>query len=207
MGRRLRRASFERPSLELAPALLGCVLVRALDGVELRARVVETEAYEPHDPASHAFKGRTPRNDVMFGPAGRLYVYFTYGMHHCMNVVADRDGTGSAVLLRAGEPIEGMDRMKELRGTDDPLNLCRGPARWAQAFAVDRRLDGADLVTGDEMWLERGAAPDRVVAGPRKGISVGIELPWRFAVAGTRFVSSPRIEVSRRARSERRRPV
>lgn len=183
------------------------MLVRRLGDTVLRVRVIETEAYEPHDPASHAFRGRTARNAVMFGPPGRLYVYFTYGMHHCMNVVADREGTGSAVLLRAAVPLEGMARMAELRDTEDPLNLCRGPARWAQAFGVDRRLNGVDLVSGNDLWLERGEPPDRIVAGPRKGITVATDLPWRFAEAGSRYVSSPRIEISPRARSARRPPA
>ena len=122
---RLPRRSFARSSTEVAPELLGHVLARRLpDGAVLRARIVETEAYDQDDPASHAYRGRTPRVRVMFGPPGHLYVYFTYGMHHCMNVVTGPDGTASAVLLRAAEPLEGIDRMKIRRRTDRVRDLC-----------------------------------------------------------------------------------
>src|SRR6266550_297735 len=137
---RLPRGSFAGSATEVAPELLGHVLARRLpDGAILRARIVETEAYEQDDPASHAYRGRTPRVRVMFGPPGHLYVYFTYGMHHCMNVVTGPEGTGSAVLLRAAQPLEGMDRMSVCRGTDRILDLCRnGPPL---AF-LDRRTVG-----------------------------------------------------------------
>jgi DNA-3-methyladenine glycosylase len=186
MPRSSRRA-FARPATEVAPELLGQVLARRLsDGRVLRARIVETEAYEQDDPASHAYRGRTPRVGVMFGPPGHLYVYFTYGMHHCMNVVTGPEGTGSAVLLRAAQPLEGMDRMSVRRGTDRILDLCRGPGRLAQAFEVDRSLDGADLVRGSEIWIERDpAAVSAVVhSGPRVGIRVGTDRPWRFWIDG-----------------------
>ncbi len=193
---RLPRGSFAGSATEVAPELLGHVLARRLpDGAILRARIVETEAYEQDDPASHAYRGRTPRVRVMFGPPGHLYVYFTYGMHHCMNVVTGPDGTGSAVLLRAAEPLEGMDRMSILRSTDRVRDLCRGPARLAQAFDVDRSLNGADLVRGREIWIERNpwdvAAPIR--RGPRVGIRVGTDLPWRF------WIDGPWASISRRA--------
>jgi DNA-3-methyladenine glycosylase len=122
----------------------------------------------------------------MFGPPGHLYVYFTYGMHHCMNVVTGPKGTGSAVLLRAAQPLEGMDRMSVRRGTDRILDLCRGPGRLAQAFEVDRSLDGADLVRGSEIWIERDptAVSAIVHSGPRVGIRVGTDRPWRFWIDG-----------------------
>jgi len=182
---RLPRGFHARAATVVAPALLGQVLVRRLpSGEELRARLVETEAYEQDDPASHAFRGITARNGVMFGPPGRLYVYFTYGMHHCMNVVVGREGEGCAVLLRAAEPLEGLAVMGRARGTDRLRDLCRGPARLAQAFAVDRSLDGADLVAGDQLWIERGRSVDPmdVRSGPRVGIRVATERPWRFWV-------------------------
>jgi DNA-3-methyladenine glycosylase len=197
---RLPRRFFARPSTTVAPELLGQVLARRLPrGEILRARIVETEAYEEDDPASHAFRGRTPRNGVMFGPAGHLYVYFTYGMHHCMNVVTRREGEGSAVLLRAAEPIDGLAAMERARGTDRVRDLCRGPARLAQAFAVDRSLDGGDLVGGDEVWIERGAVSDGAVvrSGPRVGIRVGTDRPWRYWWEG------PWVSVSRPAASAR----
>jgi DNA-3-methyladenine glycosylase len=189
---RLGRRSCARPALEVAPALLGHVLARRLpDGTTLRARIVETEAYERDDPASHAFGGQTPRNTAMFGPPGHLYVYFIYGMHFCMNVVTGAHGHGSAVLLRAGEPLEGLQAMARLRGRGELRDLCRGPARWAQAFGVDRTLDGADLVGGAEIWLERGRAvpAERIERTPRVGIRKAAEQPWRFVERGSGWVS------------------
>ena len=181
---RLARAFLRRPSVEVAPALLGHVLVRADPaGGELRARIVETEAYVDVDAASHSFRGPRPRTAVMFGPPGFLYVYLSYGMHWCMNVVTDRAGRGSAVLLRAGEPLEGLDAMRARRqGARNDRQLLAGPARWTEAFAIDRAHDGADVVAGDEVWLERGRPIDRarVGVGPRIGLSVARERPWRF---------------------------
>jgi DNA-3-methyladenine glycosylase len=180
---RPRRPFFARPSKVVAPELLGSVLARRLEtGEVLRVRIVETEAYEQDDPASHAYRGRTPRNDVMFGPAGHLYVYFTYGMHHCMNVVTGTDGDGSAALLRAAQPIEGIESMGRARGTDRIRDLCRGPARLTQALAVDRSLDGADLVGGRAIWIEQGQETTvaDVRSGVRIGIRVGLDRRWRF---------------------------
>ena len=197
---RLARTFFARASTAVAPDLLGHVLVRRVaDGATLRARIVETEAYERDDPASHTFHGMTARNAVMFGPAGHLYVYFTYGMHHCMNVVTERVGHGSAVLLRAAEPIEGLEAMARARGTDRVRDLCRGPARLAQAFGVDRSFDGIDLVRGGEMWIERGPPIDAaaVRTGPRVGIRVGVDRPWRFWLDGP-WVSASRSPASAR---------
>jgi DNA-3-methyladenine glycosylase len=188
----LPRSFYRRPSLEVAPDLLGRTLVRALpDGRRLAGRIVEVEAYREDDPASHSFRGRTARTEVMFGPPGHLYVYFTYGMHFCMNVVTGDLGEGSAVLLRAAEPLEGLDRMAANRGLDDPRLLCSGPGRLCQALAVERSQNGADLVLGAELRIERGTpvAPERVLAGPRVGIRVATEQPWRFVVAESRFVS------------------
>ncbi len=193
-GRRLPRSFFARPSTEVAPDLLGRVLVRLLpDGTRLAARLVETEAYEEGDPASHSFRGRTARTEVMFGPPGRLYVYFTYGMHFCMNVVTGRDGEGSAVLLRAARPLEGLQEMARRRGTDRPELLCAGPARLCQAFGVDRGMNGIDLVEGEAMWIEPGRRlAGAAVAGPRVGIRHAVDRPWRFAVADDPFVSPGR---------------
>ena len=177
----------------MAPDLLGRVMVRRLDdGTRLAARIVETEAYEPEDPASHSFRGRTPRNAVMFGDAGHLYVYFTYGMHFCMNVVTGHGGEGSAVLLRAAEPLAGVDAMRILRGRERVGELCAGPARLCQAFGVDRALDGTDLVSGRSLWIAEGepVSASRIAAGPRIGIRVGLERPWRFSVKGDPFVSA-----------------
>jgi DNA-3-methyladenine glycosylase len=193
--RRLVRAFFARPAVEVAPDLLGRVLVHRLpDGTRLAGRIVETEAYEPGDPASHGYRGPTPRNATMFGPPGRLYVYFTYGNHWMANVVARRLGEGSAVLLRALEPVAGLDQMARRRGRDGRLDLCSGPGKLCQALGIDRSLDGADLVRGTSIWLEEGImTPSEAVAiGTRVGISAGLEHPWRYREAKSAFVSRAR---------------
>jgi len=175
----------------VARDLLGRLLVRRLDGEVLVARIVETEAYQQDDPASHSYAGRTARNEVMFGPAGFLYVYFTYGMHYCMNVVTGRVGEGSAVLLRAAEPVSGTAVMARRRGVSSARLLCSGPARLTQAFGVARTENGLDLVDGNELWIAAGRrTPDVGVAvGPRVGIRRAADVPWRYWVAGSPFVS------------------
>lgn len=193
--RRLPRSFFARPSPEVGPDLLGRILVRKVgDGTLLTARIVEAEAYQEDDPASHSFRGRTHRTEVMFGPPGHAYVYFTYGMHHCMNVVTGSTGEGSAVLLRAAEPLEGLEEMARRRGTNDPRALCSGPGRLCQALGIDRAENGLDLVRGRLLWLLEGApvAPSTISVGPRVGITSGTERPWRFSVQGDRFVSRAR---------------
>lgn len=191
----LSRRWFERPAPTVAPALLGRHLVRRLpSGVVLRARIVETEAYEPDDPASHSFGGPTPRTKAMFGPAGHLYVYRIYGLHFCLNVVTGRPGHGGAVLLRAAEPLEGLAAMAGARGTDRPNQLCRGPGRLAQAFGLDLVADGADLLDGGDLCLEPGTPVpgDRIDVSARVGISVGVQAQWRFFESGSRWVSAAR---------------
>jgi DNA-3-methyladenine glycosylase len=204
-GARLPRSFLARPSVAVAPELLGCLLVRAAPRGRLLARIVETEAYEESDPASHSYRGRTSRNEVMFGPAGCLYVYFTYGMHFCMNVVTGREGEGSAVLLRAAEPLEGLDSMARRRGTDDPRLLCSGPARLCQAFGVGRRQNGLDVVRGRDVFLLAGeqapSSPVRVTS--RVGIRNGVERPWRFLLEGDPFVSGGRPARDRGVRGSR----
>jgi DNA-3-methyladenine glycosylase len=206
--RALTRAWFARPAPQVAPALLGRHLVRRFgDGSVCRVRLVETEAYEPHDPASHSFRGPTARTAAMFGPPGHLYVYLIYGLHHCLNVVTGPAGHGAAVLLRAGEPLEGVETMAANRGVDEPRLLCRGPARLAQALGVDRSLDGVDLLRSDVLWLEPGGqvpAP-RVAVTRRIGISVGTEEPWRWIEAGSSW-ATPTPGATRRAVPSRRSP-
>jgi DNA-3-methyladenine glycosylase len=181
---RLPRGFFRRSSLEVAPELLGHVVARRdRSGDVLRARIVETEAYDEDDPASHSFRGVRPRTAVMFGPPGFLYVYFTYGMHWCMNVVTDAPGRGSAVLLRGAEPIDGLDAMRRRRpDVRNDAQLLAGPARWTRAFAIDRSLDGADLVRGSDVWIERGTPVpvEHVGVTERIGLRVARERPWRF---------------------------
>jgi len=172
------------PVLDAARWLLGKTLVRHVDGQRLAGRIVETEAYHQEgDEACHAFRGRTQRNAVMFGPPGRLYVYFIYGMHHCMNVVVEPEGVGAAVLIRALEPLEGLEAMRRRRGPRiAPRDTANGPAKACQALGVDRALDGADLLAGPEIRLEDGPAPKEreIVAATRIGIAKSAHLPWRF---------------------------
>jgi DNA-3-methyladenine glycosylase len=190
--RRLPRSFYARPATEVAPDLLGHVLVRALpDGRRLAARLLEVEAYEPDDPGSHAFRGMTARNEVMFGPPGHLYVYFTYGMHFCMNAVTRRAGEGSAVLLRAGEPLAGLDEMRAHRGRERDVELCSGPGRFTQALAIARPENGLDLVAGDTAWIERGAGGGNVGIGIRVGVH-DTSRSWRFWLEGNPFVSRGR---------------
>jgi DNA-3-methyladenine glycosylase len=167
---------------------------RLHDGTRLAGRIVEVEAYEPGDPASHGFRRRTPRNATMFGPPGRLYVYFTYGHHWMMNVVTRVAGEPSAVLLRAVEPLEGLEEMAERRGRTRAVDLCSGPGKLCQALGIDRSHDGEDLVRGSVVWLEAGtpAGSAAVVAGVRVGVSSGLERDWRFFLAGDPFVSRGR---------------
>ena len=186
---RLPRSFYAREAQEVGPDLLGHVLVRTFpDGRRAAARIVEVEAYGPNDPASHAFRGMTPRNAVMFGPAGHLYVYFTYGMHHCMNAVTGRVGEGAAVLLRAAEPLEGADEMATRRGREGSLDLCSGPGRLTKALGVTRRDDGLDLVAGGAMWVETGARPESIATGIRVGVHE-TSRSWRFWLDGNAFVS------------------
>jgi DNA-3-methyladenine glycosylase len=189
---RLSRSFYARAAHEVAPDLLGQVLVRIFpDASRASVRIVEVEAYGPDDPASHAFRGETPRNAVMFGPQGHLYVYFTYGIHHCMNVVTGGTAEGSAVLLRAAEPLEGEGEMVLRRGRAGPLDLCSGPGRLAQALAVDRRDDGIDVVTGDGLWLEAASRVEPVAVGNRVGVHE-TSRHWRYWLDGSPFVSRGR---------------
>jgi len=193
---RLSRKFYQRDAETLARALLGQVLVRVLpDGTRLAGRITETEAYlGVADKAAHSYAGRqTARNAAMWGPAGHAYVYFIYGMHYCMNVVARRPGDPQAVLLRALEPLQGLEVMRVHRAGRIPAarlrprDLCSGPARLAQALAIDRALDHADLVAADAVFIERGRRipPQQIVATPRIGIAYAEEWahkPLRFLV-------------------------
>jgi DNA-3-methyladenine glycosylase len=153
--------------------------------------LVEVEAYAPDDPASHSFNGRTARNAAMFGPAGSLYVYRSYGIHWCANIVCGPEGVGAAVLLRAAEPTHGLDAMRDRRGIDDVLRFCAGPGCLTQALGITGEHDGASL---DRAPFELRASPSGVdvVTGPRVGITRAADLPWRYALRSSRFVSRPR---------------
>lgn len=183
----------DAPVTEVAPALLGALLVSG--GVTVR--LTETEAYAgAGDPGSHAFRGPTPRAKIMFGPPGRLYVYFSYGMHWCLNVVAGPDGEASAVLLRAGEVLDGLHTARARRPGSSDRDLCRGPARLARALGVDGRCLGADLLdpTGAVRLLPgEPPTPAAVRCGPRVGVAgAGAVTPWRFWLAGEPTVSAYR---------------
>ena len=217
------REFFARPSVPVAPDLLGCVLEHQTEAGLVAVELTEVEAYAgASDPASHAYRGKTARNAVMFGPPGHAYVYFTYGMHFCVNLVCLGNGSASAVLLRAGRIIEG-EELARARRTGGPRgvradgsprenkaipfrDLARGPARLCQALDIDRSLDGADVCVPDSplrmRWPEAGttarSAERKVASGPRVGISVAAEVPWRFWVAGDPTVSVYRPAVPRR---------
>lgn len=196
----LPRAFYARSPLAVAPELLNKLLVRS-DG--RAARIVEVEAYAgSDDPAAHSYRGRTARNASMFGPAGHLYVYFTYGMHWGSNVVCGRDGEGVGVLLRAAEPVHGLALMRQLRpAARRDRDLASGPGKLSQAFGLDRRYDGADLVGGSSVIVIASdglAPPDDPVVGPRIGISRAVDFPWRWHVRDHPHVSvRPRRTVPR----------
>ncbi|MFI5370764.1 MAG: DNA-3-methyladenine glycosylase [Candidatus Eisenbacteria bacterium] len=194
-ARPLPRRFFRRPVLVVARALLGRVLVHDTASGRASGRIVEVEAYRgADDPASHAFRGPTARNRVMFGPPGHAYVYFTYGMHHCVNLVAGPAGSAGAVLIRALEPIEGIPLMRRRRGIRELERLARGPGCVTQALGIDRRQDGADVTRGPLVVLGRPAelGGHRVARGPRIGIRRAAERPWRFWLAGHPCVSGRR---------------
>jgi DNA-3-methyladenine glycosylase len=220
----ISRNFFARPSVEVAPDLLGCVLEHETADGLVAVELTEVEAYAGRsDPASHAYRGKTARNAVMFGPPGHAYVYFTYGMHFCVNVVClGEEGSASAVLLRAGRVIAGEELAcaRRTRGTTAiaPRDLARGPARLCQALGIDRSQNGADMVSagsplrmlsgagnparsallasGDETLIYP-ATPRRIVTGPRVGVSSAAEIPWRFWYDGDPTVSVYRAHVPR----------
>ncbi|MBX3728651.1 MAG: DNA-3-methyladenine glycosylase [Candidatus Sumerlaeia bacterium] len=177
------RLMLERGAEAAVRGLLGCVLVHESHGVLRAGRIVEAEAYTQDDPASHCFRGRTERNRAMFGPAGVAYVYFSYGMHHCMNVVTGREGVGEAVLVRALEPVEGIEAMIAARGWEGrPLrDLCNGPGKVCRAMGIGPGHYGADLLAGGALRLEPGRRRrgETVRLTPRIGISKAVELPRR----------------------------
>ncbi len=211
----LPRAFYLQDTLTVARALLNCYLIHDDPEGLLVGRISETEAYTQDDPACHAYRGQTPRNAVMFGPAGHAYVYLTYGMYHCFNAVTAPTGCPEAVLIRAVEPCCGLELMGRRRGlheeapgaaivTEEAAQrrrvrrgraLCGGPGRLCQAFGLDRVLSGTDLTQQSRLWIApsklsvRPADPEAIVATPRIGISQAVELPWRFTLRGDPYVS------------------
>ena len=178
--------NFERSVHELAPELVGMELY--VDGVG--GRIVEVEAYDHEDPAAHGYRGRTERNASMFGPPGRAYVYRSYGIHWCLNFVCEPEGVANAVLIRALEPLAGLETMRRRRGLDSERLLCAGPGRLCQALGLSRAQDGLRLDAPPFELRERTADVELVV-GPRIGITKAAERPWRYGLAGSAFVSRP----------------
>lgn len=176
----------------LARALIGVELVSELGGARTSGRIVETEAYVLGDPASHAFRGRSPRNAVMFGPPFHAYVYFIYGRYWCFNVTSETHGVGAGVLVRALEPTGGIDVMQRRRGIEDLRLLCSGPSRLAQALAIDRSADGLPLLEGGALRLERSGRTGPVGRSRRIGISQAAHRLLRFYERGNPYVSGPR---------------
>jgi DNA-3-methyladenine glycosylase len=173
-----------------ARRLLGCILERELDGEVVRCRIVETEAYDQTDAASHSYKGRTPRTDVMFGPAGYLYVYFTYGMHYCCNIVVGHAGEGAAVLIRAVEPLGGEEVLQRRRGGKAGVELTNGPAKTCQALGIDRAMNGHDLREAPlRLVMEPTLDEAEIVVTPRIGIKQAVDIEWRFYIKGNPYVS------------------
>lgn len=177
-------------AVSAARNLLGWKLVHDSPDGRVSGYIIETEAYTSDDPASHTFGGRRLANAAMFEPAGTIYVYFTYGMHYCVNIVTGAAGDGQGVLIRSLEPVEGIELMQKRRGLTDLRALCSGPAKLTQAMGINKGHGGLTLGDG-HIWLEPGFAPADVVQTTRIGISKGVDQPWRFYVAGSPFVSRP----------------
>jgi DNA-3-methyladenine glycosylase len=191
---RLRRRDLPIDTVELARYLVGKTLVHELRGRRTSGRIVETEAYPVGDAAGHAFRGKTRRNASLYLSRGHAYVYLIYGIYCCLNVSSERAGVGAGVLVRALEPIEGIDLMKERRGASSLRDLARGPGRLAVAMAIDLRCDGVDLCTDPSLWLGESSSEHRgvVSATTRIGVSRGQARLWRFYERGSVFVSGPR---------------
>jgi DNA-3-methyladenine glycosylase len=185
----VKRAFFDRPVLEVARDLVGCVVSHG----DTAGVIVETEAYHDSEPACHAFIGLTPRTRTLFGPPGRAYVYFSYGVHSMLNAVCEPVGVGAAVLIRALEPVEGIDHMHERRGVEAVRRLCSGPGKLTQALGIGLALNDTDLLRGPVVFSSRPRSWREVAVevDVRVGITKAADLPWRFLAAGNPFVSRP----------------
>lgn len=180
------------PAPEAAQRLLGCYLVRTIGGQRIIGKIVETEAYDQADAASHSYKGKTARTEVMFGPAGRLYVYFTYGMHYCCNVVCGPEGQGAAVLIRALEPVEGADIMSQNRHGLQGPDLANGPAKLCQALNITKQFNGHDLTQSPvELIIKSPVSAAAIVKTTRIGISRAQNKRWRFYICDNKHISRP----------------
>jgi DNA-3-methyladenine glycosylase len=180
---------YDRPVVQVAQELIGCVVAHgACSGV-----IVETEAYHDSEPACHAFAGLTPRTATLFGPPGRAYVYRSYGVHALLNAVSEREGVGAAVLIRAIEPLDGVELMRARRGIEQERDLCSGPGKLTQALAIGLKENGTDLTRGPVVisGRPRSLRGPRITVSRRVGITRAVELPWRFCLNGSRFLSAP----------------
>jgi len=190
--KRLPRSFYRQSSPVLAKELLGTYLHRVVDGVELIGKIVETEAYAIGDEACHAFRGKTPRTEILFGEGGSSYVYFTYGMYHCFNVSANEADAAEAVLIRAVEPVRGVEKMRELRPkARKDRDLTSGPGKLCQAFDLSRDENAIDLIESDMLFITRGeqVQPNLIGVSTRIGINVARHYPWRFFIKGNEYVS------------------
>ena len=186
----LKKSFFLQPTEKVAKLLLGCILINETKEGITSGKIVETEAYLQNDPACHAFNGKTKRNEPMFREGGIAYVYFTYGMHYCFNVVTQREGIGEAVLIRALEPLEGVELMKKRRGINETYQLCNGPAKLVQAMGITKEHNGVDLIKGNlKIILPNFKEKKEIVSAKRIGIKKGSELLLRFYLKGSKFVS------------------
>lgn len=185
----LPRVFYLQETVTVARRLIGKVLVHETPEGIIAGMIVETEAYVTGDPACHSFRGKTDRNAVLFGEPGHAYVYFTYGMHFCLNAVTQPEGIGEGVLLRAVEPLEGIKLMSRNRGTDKLHNLCSGPGKLTQAFGINASHRGLDLCGSDLRIVDGGFDDADIVEAPRIGIRLAADKLWRFYINGSRFVS------------------
>jgi len=185
-GKQLKRAFFDRSVLEVAPDLIGVTLL--VDGVG--GIIVEVEAYHHTEPAAHSYRGMTPRNAVMFGPAGFVYVYRSYGIHWCVNFVCEKAGSASAVLIRALEPTHGIPAMRRRRGLHDERSLCSGPGKLTEALDITHAHNGLALDKPPMALYAPVGRPD-IVTGLRIGLTKAVDLPWRYGLRGSKFVSKP----------------
>jgi DNA-3-methyladenine glycosylase len=181
-------AFYDRPVVQVARDMVGCVVRHG----DVSGRIVETEAYHQEEPACHAFAGLTPRTRVLFGPPGIAYVYRSYGIHALLNAVCEREGVGAAVLIRALDPIDGIDLMRERRGLERVEDLCSGPGKLTQALGIGLELNDTPLGDPIEILSRPAGEAPRTVAGARIGITKAVELPWRFCDVDSRCVSRPR---------------
>ncbi len=195
-GKQLKKAFFNRGVLEVAPDLIGVTLL--VDGVG--GIIVEVEAYHHTEPAAHSYNGPTPRNAVMFGPAGFVYVYRSYGIHWCVNFVCEKAGSASAVLIRALEPTRGIPAMRRRRGLHDERSLCSGPGKLTEALGITRAQNGLPL-DAPPFALYAPTAKSEIIAGVRIGLTKAVNLPWRYGLKGSKFLSKPFAEetVARRS--------